>query len=188
MADATTQGELARGLRERFEAASARARELAEGLDGEAMAWHPPTGGWSVGEVLEHLVVSADSYLEELPAVTAKARRGSGGPGTPWKPSLMGGFLAKSLAPGTRPMPAPKVYRPAATPRPNVLGELIDRQNRFVRAMDDATDLDWSRVRTGSPVLGLIRVNLGDVFAVSAVHVERHLGQIERVLAARKRA
>ena len=185
MADVTTQGGLAAQLRERFEAATQRARELAGGLGEEELGWHPPAGGWSVGEVLEHLVVSADSYLDKLPAVTAKAKRGAAGPGTPWKPSLMGGYLAKSLAPGTRALPAPKIYRPAETPRADVLEQFIDRQNRFVRAMDDAAGLVWTTVRMGSPVLALVRVNLGDVFAVNCVHVERHLGQIERVLKAR---
>jgi hypothetical protein len=185
MADETTQGELARGLRERTDAASRRARELAQGLDGAAMGWQPPAGGWSVGQVLEHLVVTADSYLDRLPAVTAKGRRGAGGPATPWRPSAMGGWLARSLRPGTRGIPAPRIYRPAADPRPDVLAEFLARQDRFVRMMDETADLDWRRVRMGSPVLALIRVNLGDVFAVNAVHVERHLGQIERVLAAR---
>jgi hypothetical protein len=186
MANGTTQGGLARELGERTDAANRRARELTERLDGAAMDWRPPEGGWSAGQVLEHLIVSADSYLERFPGLFARAKHGAGGPATRWKPSAMGGWLANALRPGTRKMPAPKIYRPAADARPNVLAEFLARQDRFVQAMEQAADLDWRRVRMGSPVLALIRVNLGDAFVINTVHVERHLGQVERVLAARQ--
>ncbi|MDB4950551.1 MAG: hypothetical protein JWM27_3200 [Gemmatimonadetes bacterium] len=179
-----TQGELAAALRTRTDAADGRLRVL-EGLDADALAWSPPGGGWSVGQVLEHLVVSADSYLDRLPYLLERSAALHGSADTPWKASLLGKWLAKSLEPGARAMPAPRIYRPGAAPRADVLAELLKRQARALELMEAAAGLEWRRVRMGSPVTPLIRLNLGDVFTVNVVHVERHLGQIDRVLAAR---
>jgi hypothetical protein len=181
----TTEGELAAGLRARTEAADARLRAL-EGLDAEALAWGPPGGGWSVGQVLEHLVVTADSYLHRLPYLLERSAEHRGSPATPWKPSLLGKWLAKSLEPGAHAIPAPRIYRPGAEPRAGVLAELLERQARTLELMDAAAGLEWRKVRMGSPVTPLIRLNLGDVLTVLVVHLERHLGQIDRVLAARR--
>ena len=181
---ATTQGELAADLRARTDAADARARALTAGLNAAVLRRAPSDGGWSIGQVFEHLIVSADSYLETLPRIIAAAReRRVGEAATVWAPSLMGGWLARSLAPGTRRMPAPKSYRPGPEPRADVVAAFLARQAAFKRAMEDAAEVDWRRVRLGSPVLGLIRINLGDAFLINTVHVERHLGQVERVLA-----
>jgi hypothetical protein len=180
----TTQAALTAELRGRLDAANQRARAVVEGLDAATLVRRPANGGWSIGEVLEHLIVSADSYLQILPDVIARARsRHVGGPSTEWRPSAIGGWLERSLRPGTRAMPAPKSYRPGPAPRPGVLAEFLDRQASFARLMDDAGALDWRRVRLGSPILRLIRMNLGDAFRINATHVERHLGQAERVRA-----
>jgi hypothetical protein len=49
--------------------------------------------------------------------------------------------------------------------------------------MHEADGLDL-RVMLTSPVMPLLRMNLGEAFEVAVVHAERHLGQIERTLKA----
>jgi hypothetical protein len=184
MSAATTQGALAGELKRRTAAASERARALAAGLDDATLRRGPASGGWSAAQVFEHLIVSAESYLTLVPGLLATARRRHpGGPESTWKPSRMGGWLARSLAPGTRAMPAPKSYRPAAQARSDVLAAFLDSQDRFAAAVDAAAEVEWRRVRLGSPVFRLVRMNLGDALLINVVHVERHLGQVERVLA-----
>ena len=53
-----------------------------------------------------------------------------------------------------------------------------------VKVMDDAASLDWRALRMGSPALPgfMPKMNLGDVFRVHVVHVNRHAKQIERVV------
>jgi hypothetical protein len=184
MSGSMRQGELAADLQRRTAASTQRARALVEGLDDATLRRGPAAGGWSAAQVFEHLVVSAESYLAVLPALLAKARaRHPGGPQSEWRPSRIGGWLARSLAPGTRPMPAPRVYRPAAQAAPDYVARFLDTQERFAAAIGDAGDVEWRRVRLGSPVMKLIRMNLGDALVINTVHVERHLGQVERVLA-----
>ena len=43
-----------------------RVRSTVSGVSHDALTRRPNDGGWSMAEVLEHLIVSADSYLERL--------------------------------------------------------------------------------------------------------------------------
>lgn len=171
---------LAQQLTHALERLDTRLRSATADRTAEEFAWHSAGGGWSAGEVLEHLVVANDSYLQLIVPLVARGdpRRTSS---TTWRPSLMGRFLAASLR-APRKLPAPKVYRPS-TPRPGVL-EALHAQHAELRSLIAAADpLEWRRIRLSSPISALIRLNLGDAFVISVVHTERHLGQLERVLA-----
>jgi hypothetical protein len=183
MADGVNQEEYRRALAADAAANAARLRELGSELDEDRLRRRPAEGGWSVGEVYEHLCVSDDSYLVRMRSILAR-------PDTPraplgaveWRPSLAGGMLANGLR-GERKLPSPRAYKPGPTPRPNVVAEYLKRQTELARMLDDAARLEWRRIRLGSPVLGLIRMNLGDCFTILVVHAARHIRQIERVKA-----
>lgn len=159
-----------------------RVRDAVFTLSSSDLTRHPPGGGWSVGEVLEHLIVSADSYLETLRPIVAAKDGHAVTPATMWKPSLMGGLLVNSFR-SPRKRRAPKIYRPGPSPRPHALEEFVARHEELGRLMAAAGDKEWRRVRLRSPVTALIRMNLGDAFAVLVTHAERHAGQVERILA-----
>lgn len=180
---ATQDPEIAH-LLERVTRASERARALADGLSEAQLRWTPPSGGWGVGQVLEHLVVSGSLYLERMRGAVEGAAAKGKPRGRGWKPSLLGRFLVSGLDPSSqRKLPAPKVFRPASEPRPDVLGAFLGAQDELVDLLRRADGYDVSRIRMASPVSPLLRVNLGDAFRILAVHAERHLGQAERVLA-----
>ena len=180
----TTQGERASALIAATQALDARATIIEENLDASALEWHPPAGGWSIGQVFEHLCVANDDYLAILrqrlpvtPPVTPGARTGSR-----WKPSLAGRFLVASFE-SSRKLPAPKMWHPAPAPRPNVIGEFLGRQRELVQLIERSMGFDWMRVRLGSPVSPLIRMNVGDAFTILVTHAERHFRQIDRIRA-----
>jgi|RhiMetdeSRZDD1v2_1073273.scaffolds.fasta_scaffold717820_2 DinB family protein len=182
MANSVPQNQLRAALLDANSAAIARIRGAVSAVPPETMVRPPPTGGWSIAEVLEHLIVSADSYLETLrPLVQRKDGARVDGVGT-WKPTLMGGLLAASLR-NKRKLPAPAIYKPGPNPRPRVLEEFLRRQEEVGRLLTDAGDMDWRRVRLRSPVLHWLPMNLGDALTVLVVHAERHAAQIERVKA-----
>ena len=159
-----------------------RIRDTVTGVAADTLARRPVDGGWSIAEVLEHLIVSADSYLAPLRTIlqrTDLTRTQSDGT---WKPSLMGGLLAQSLR-NPRKLPAPKRYKPGPSPRPRVLEEFLVRQEEVGRFIAEAGAMDWRGVRMRSPVIPLLRMNLGDALTILVVHAERHAGQIERVKA-----
>lgn len=158
-----------------------RIRDRVSGISPDTLTRRPPNGGWSVAEVLEHLIVSADSYLSRISTLLQATEEVVAGANAMWKPSLMGGLLAQSLR-NPRKLPAPKLYKPGPSPRPRVLDEFLQRQEDVGRLIAEAGAMDWRRVRMRSPVLPIITMNLGDALTVLVVHAERHAAQIERVI------
>jgi uncharacterized damage-inducible protein DinB len=159
-----------------------RMRDTVTGVAADALTRRPVDGGWSIAEILEHLIVSADSYLDSLRTILQQKDLTRSQSDRTWKPSLMGGLLAQSLR-NPRKLPAPKSYKPGASPRPRVLAEFLARQEEVGRLIAEARTMDWQRVRMRSPVLPIVRMNLGDALTILVVHAERHAGQIERVKA-----
>lgn len=146
------------------------------------LGWRPPTGGWSIAQVFEHLIIADTSYLPTLRNLATHGRRGD----TPWRPTLAGKWLLKSLQPTSeKKVPAPRIYRPAAEPRANVVEEYLKLRVQEIEIIEQAkiSGADLVRNRMSSPVLSLIRVNLGDAFMLLVVHTQRHLQQIARVQA-----
>jgi hypothetical protein len=180
---ATSQRQHWEGLRAANRAVIDRIRGAVSGLSPEALARRPAAGGWSIAEVLEHLIVSADSYLEAVRALVQPKSNPQSNENTMWKPSLMGGLLVWSFR-SPRKLRAPKMYRLGLSPRPRALEEFVMRQEDVGRLLTEAGAIDWRGVRMRSPVTPLVRMNLGDAFTVLVSHAERHAGQIERVKAA----
>lgn len=170
------------GLRAANRAVIDRIRDAVSGLSPDALARRPATGGWSIAEVLEHLIVSADSYVEAVSPLVDGRSSPASDESTMWKPSLMGGLLVRSFR-SPRKLPAPKRYKPGPSPRPRVLEEFVKRQEDVGRLLTEAGALEWRRVRMRSPVMPIVRMNLGDALAVLVTHAERHAAQIERVKA-----
>ena len=183
MAKSIRQEEYRQELIDRLDTITGRASMLCDALSPRQLGWMPPTGGWGVGQVFEHLIAANESYfrpigllLDRHGAHSAKAQ------GATWGPSVMGHLLARSLV-NARKLPAPKIYRPGPTPRSGVIEAFLESQLRMKQLLIRAADVPWTRVRLGSPVSPLIRLNLGDAFNITVVHEERHLGQVDRVMA-----
>lgn len=157
-----------------------RAHAVVEGLDEAALHEPPQGGGWSIAQIFEHLCVTDQSYLDgPLPAALEKARRG---PVRRWRPSLLGGFLRRSLARTDNRLKAPRRFRIGSSVRPGVVDEWR-RGIRRLREMVVAADGADLNVRLSSPAARFVRMTLGDALSLPVVHGHRHLGQAERVRA-----
>lgn len=163
------------------DAATRRIESLARPLSDAQLRWHAPEA-WGVGEVLEHLCISDDSYLEIIRRLVAAPDAPRAGGEPRWRSTIGGGIMAWSLG-SPRKLPAPKMFRPGPAPRPQVLDEFLRRKRELAALMRAAAPLDWRRIRTASPVTSLLRLNLGDAFRILVVHTTRHAGQIERIVA-----
>jgi DinB superfamily len=157
-----------------------RIRNSVSGVTPDALTRRPPNGGWSIAEVLEHLILSADSYLAPLGRLIQDNAGAPADASAMWKPSFMGGLLTQSLR-NPRKLPTSKSYKPGPSPRSQVLEEFIQRQETVGRLIAQAGGMDWQHVSMRSPVMPLLRMNLGDALTILVVHAERHAGQIERV-------
>jgi hypothetical protein len=168
----------------RAEAIQARDRiaALVRPLNAAQLNEHPEPKGWSVAQVLEHLLVADERSSAPAMEVIRTARPDAGAPAREWKPSFLGGLIASSLE-KTRKLKAPKVFVPGA-PRGGTAEAFVAREMEFVTAMDEAASLDWRslRVRSGALPTWAPKMNLGDGFRIHVVHVKRHARQIERLV------
>lgn len=157
------------------------AKTVAGDLTPAQLAWHPPGGGWGVGQVLEHLVVVNDSYLSRMrPLIYARdAAHGEDGKAA-WEPSVAGWILVGVLR-SPRKFPTAHIWKVGPEARPDVLAAFRNRQQIIITFLRAAAALDWTRVRLSSPANRLVRLNLGDAFMALTVHAQRHIKQMERV-------
>lgn len=182
------QRDLQQSLHARTLATHHELARLVRPLDAERLNRRPPDGGWSVGQVLEHLCVSVELYEPRVQAMLRRARVDAAAPRREWKPTAFGRMLVHSLA-APRKLITPKGMRPALTPRAGVLEAFLGIHSAVATRIDDAATFDWRAARMWSPAVPrilqpLARLNLGDVFSVFVVHAERHALQIARVAAA----
>jgi DinB superfamily len=178
------QRELHKQLRDESIATRDRIAAMVRPLDPSKLNEHPEPKGWSIGQVLEHLCRADELYDAPFAALMRSARPDAGAPARDWKPSFVGGLIARGLL-GAKPLKGPKVFRPGATPRNGVVEQVLARELNFVKAMDDVASYDWLALRIGSPALPswAPKMNLGDGFRIHVVHVTRHSKQIARLIA-----
>ena len=145
------------------------------------LGWRPPDGGWSIAQVLEHLIVTEESYL---PALQGALQKTVATTSSEWTPSLIGGFLIRSQLPEAKTkMKTPARWQPGPGSRANPVQEYIATRERLLELMRQADGKDLRRARLSSPAARFIRLNAGDAFMTLVVHTQRHLRQIERIKA-----
>jgi hypothetical protein len=144
------------------------------------LGWRPPDGGWSIAQVMEHLVITDQSYIDAFERILAAppGKRSN----QPWRPSLIGGLLTRSQRPDSKQkMTTPARWRPGPEARADVVAAYIAVRERLIDIMRRAEGHDLRRTKLSSPAARLIRLNLGDAFMTLVVHTQRHLQQIERI-------
>lgn len=176
------QRDLQQQLRDEAVSSRERIAQIIKPFNEAQLNEHPEPNGWSIAQVLEHLILGDERYKDPLAAVFSAARPDAAAASREWKPSLIGGLIAgATLKP--KPMKAPKVFDPGPTPRRGVGQAFLDGEMNFLRAMDGAARYDWRALRVGSPALPkwMPKMNVGDGFRIHVVHLTRHSRQIERL-------
>src|ERR1700712_2462802 len=92
---------------------------------------HPEPRGWSIGQVLEHLVVADELYEAPFASLMRESRPDAAASLREWRPSFIGRFIANSLR-KPRALKGPPAFRPGATPRNGVVEAFLARERAFV--------------------------------------------------------
>jgi hypothetical protein len=172
---------------ERFEREREALRQDAEkrfaDLTPPQLDWRPAPGVWSIGQVVEHLVTTNALYASKMEEAIREARaRGRLGQ-EPYRPSLVGGWLVRTMT-SPRRYPAPGVFRPSSGSGRDWKAE-IERYRGLLdqlgRLLQETRGVSLNRAKVVSPVTRLMRMNLGDAFSLWLAHDRRHLGQMQRV-------
>ena len=171
----------------RLDSAESRTLAIVDRLHHAARRRRPAPDKWCVDEILDHLATTTGSYSERVGKAISKARLLGPRATTGFRHTLMGNWLLSALKPEGKAMSAPGVFRPRRSPAGesashDALGNFKAGNVALRGWIRDASVLDGSRVKVSSPALALIRLNLDDVVVSQVMHLERHLGQIERTV------
>ncbi len=153
-------------------------------LSEEALNWKPGADIWSVGQCLDHLVVT---NRKEIPAI----ERAANGVHTstfwerlPVLPGFLGSFLLKAVDPDqVKKHTAPKVFQPSKSA---ISTDIVDDYKKvseeirgFMKAFENK---DTAKMIITSPVAKFATYSLENAFKIIVLHDRRHCNQAMRVM------
>jgi hypothetical protein len=146
--------------------------------------WKPDAREWSIGQCVEHLVISAEAFFPTLRAIQAGARRPTIWERVPILPSLFGPLLLRALDPDAgRKVKAPAALLPSSSAIDlAVLQRFVDIQRDLVAFMR-ATPPEALSTNVTSPVSRVITYSLLNAYRIIVVHEHLHLRQARAVAA-----
>lgn len=143
----------------------------------------PAPNEWSILECLEHLNRYGDFYL---PEITRQIQQSKYAPTDYFNSGRLGNYFAKLMLPGEQATKM-KTFRnmdPAGyTLDVSTVERFLAQQQQMMHLLDQASQVSLSRTKTGISLTPWIRLKLGDTLRVVIYHNERHLVQVERLLA-----
>jgi hypothetical protein len=156
---------------------------LVANLADDQFTWRPTPDRWSIGECFEHLNLTAAAYVPVIDAAIADARaRNLRSQGPFVYPMLDRFFVASNEPPPRRRFRAFKPYRPPQRlARDAVMNAFSGWQDRLSERIHGADGLDLRRARRRSPILPLVKMSLGTMFALVLTHERRHIWQARQV-------
>ena len=159
-----------------------RIRVCVADLVSSQLTWHPPEGGWSVAECLEHLTITNGLYVEATEVVLAGTPQIDPAMAPDFKPGPIAARFIRMLEPGKGRYKAPKPFQPTRDlARADAVARFFEVHSRVCELIGRLRFMDLTRTRVASPVSPMIRFRIGDMMDVVLVHSKRHVLQAEKV-------
>ena len=162
-------------------AAGARAETVARPLSAEQINWKPSPQQWSIGQCLEHLSLSNETYV---PAIVDALTGPANGPVEEITPGWLGRWFIRNYiepSPATRRGRAPKKIVPSSRVDPDILGRFLHSNDEVRKLARRAAGYDVNRIRFRNPYLSIIRSTVATGLLIMPAHERRHLLQAERI-------
>ena len=157
------------------------AQAVIGGLTEEQLNWPPAPGSWSVGQCLEHLSLTNESYL---PAISAALQGKPDDPAEQITPGWFGRWFIRSIvepSPKSRRVSAPARIKPTGRLELSVLDRFLSINRACRELIIKARGKNVNRIRFRNPFVPGIRFTVGTGLEIIASHERRHLLQAERV-------
>jgi len=173
-------GERLREIVESIQASRGRLLDAISRLDQPALDRTPASGGWSVGEVLHHLLLMETSVTRLLERQVTRAV-GRGAAQETSTASMLGSLDQFAVETAPDRIVAPQGFLPArGMGKQELLDGLAASRETLLRVTDRAGSIDLAQLLFPHPVLG--RLNMYQWVLYIGQHELRHLHQIERTL------
>jgi len=182
MADKDLVKEL-KDLVDQFEASRHELNELLKGIDESNFNKRLSTGGWSVAECVDHLIITGKDYTRQIENGLKKAQKKKLILKGPYRFSWIGKKFIKNIEPPVkRKFKVPARWTPESSlPFQKINDEYLALQDRYIELLHRSNGLDIMKVKLPSPATSLLRFSIYEMFHVNAAHQRRHLWQAGNV-------
>jgi len=153
-------------------------------LSAEQINWKPSGEEWSVGQCVDHLIISNRLLLTVIEEIQQGKRRRRAWERVPVLPRLFGKLLIRTLrADAGRNVKAPRALNPSASHIPTgIITSFVEQQDRLLHLMEETRGLELEHITITSPVARLITYSLMDAYRLTVVHEQNHFLQANRLL------
>ena len=153
-------------------------------LSTSQLNWKQNENEWSIGQCLEHLIVTNNLYFENIQKVADGTHRNNLFSKIPVVPSLIGFGMKQIFAPDWKPkMKTFKMFKPSFSKvSEDILEDFDANQNKFIGLMEATKDLDAKQIKVAEPIGSAVNISLIDAFEVLVLHEHRHIQQAKRVM------
>ena len=153
------------------------------GLSENQINWKPSEEKWSVGECIDHLVVTHKLYnsrIKELQPLFEDLGEGS----FKFKHSFSGRMILKYVDPNsTTRAKTFKVFKPSMRQiNTNIIRSFCEEVETMISFAEKLHGADLTKLKISSPVTKLLKMNVGDALLINLYHDKRHLNQAEKIL------
>ena len=156
-------------------------------LSAAQLSWKPAEESWSIGQCLDHLIVTDCLYFPALKKATAAKFEMSFWEN--WSP--LSGFFGRMLVSQVQELPAkkltaPKIFLPYET---KIDGVILERFHKHLDSLMGyivaCSSVDIDKIHITSPVSKLVTLSLRKAITLLLQHEHRHINQATRVMKAK---
>ena len=174
-------------MNKQFEKLSRLAVEVEEklgGLSKEQLNWKPGPDIWSVGQCLDHLVVTNKQEIPAIKAGLAGEHNKTVWERLPLLSSVMGKFIVKSVDPSNkRKNNAPKTFQPSQSDiGTDIVKEYLKTSGEIQELIKQSERVPARRMIITSPVAKVATYSIHDALKIVVLHDQRHFNQAIRVM------
>lgn len=147
--------------------------------------WKPGADEWSIGQCLDHLILTNRPYFPVFEKIAAGEYSRTPWERVPLLPALFGRLIVGAVSPkSTRKVKARPKFMPASSDvGGDIITEFARQQDELVRLMKATEKLPIEKIVIRSAVASLVTYSLLDGYRILVTHERRHFMQAERVMA-----
>ena len=173
-------------LSRKLESVTADVEREFKDLSAEQLNWKPGAQEWSIGQCLDHLVMTNTQFFPNLDQIIKGEKKSTVWEKLPVLPKLFGRLIINGTNPeNARKFKAPKAFAPASSSiEAKIVDKFIEHQGEVANRLKALDSVDARRVRVTSPIARFVTYSLLDACTILVYHERRHFEQARRVLAA----
>jgi hypothetical protein len=157
--------------------------EFFSGLSDKTFNMHPTSGGWSIGECIDHLIVTGFDYCDKYEEALAIAREKNLTLNGKLKRSWFANKFINNVEPPVKlKLKAPKKWRPdSKINKTKAVTAYLQLQDRWMDLVHRSAGWDINKIKLPSPASNIIRFTGYEMLGVNSAHQRRHFLQAKKV-------